>query len=75
MGSPSASFVLGFTPCRSRRRAKGEGGVTRTPAADELNQLQRLIDYGVITGHDHRRPTSCRWRSRRARASRATSTS
>jgi mono/diheme cytochrome c family protein len=50
MGSPSNAFVLGFTPLQIARRKDGEGGVYETPAADELSQLQRLIDYGVITG-------------------------
>lgn len=52
MGAPSASFVLGFTPLQISRRKKGEGGVIEPSAADEVTQLQRLIDYGVITGID-----------------------
>ncbi len=55
MGSNSASFILGFRPVQIRRRAAGEGGTLpepgqSPPGADELTQLQRLIDYGVITG-------------------------
>lgn len=50
MGSPSQSFVLGFTPLQLKRRPVGQGGVIDPAAADELTQLQRLIDYGVITG-------------------------
>jgi mono/diheme cytochrome c family protein len=50
MGSPSASFVLGFTPLQVARRADGEGGVYEPASGDELTQVQRLIDYGVITG-------------------------
>ncbi len=50
MGAPNKSFVLGFLPLQLRRRAPGEGGVIEPAARDELNQLQRLIDYGVITG-------------------------
>jgi mono/diheme cytochrome c family protein len=50
MGSPSASFVLGFTPLQVARRATGTGGVIEDAAGDELTQLQRLIDYGVISG-------------------------
>ena len=50
MGSPMADFVLGFTPLQIRRRAKGEAGAYEASGPDELNQLQRLIDYGVITG-------------------------
>lgn len=52
MGSPSESFVLGFTPLQINRRPVGEGGTTFETGPDELTQLQRLIDYGVITGID-----------------------
>jgi mono/diheme cytochrome c family protein len=50
MGSPSSSFVLGFTPLQIKRRPLGEGGVFEPAGADELNQLERLIELGVITG-------------------------
>jgi hypothetical protein len=50
MGSPMGNFVLGFTPLQIRRRPHGEAGVYEESGPDELNQLQRLIDYGVITG-------------------------
>jgi len=50
MGSPSQSFVLGFTPLQVARRPDGEGGIYEPAAGDELTQVQRLIDYGVITG-------------------------
>jgi mono/diheme cytochrome c family protein len=50
MGSPSQSFVLGFTPLQVARRATGEGGTYEAASADELTQLQRMIDYGVISG-------------------------
>jgi mono/diheme cytochrome c family protein len=50
MGSPTGNYVLGFTPLQLNRRAKGEGGVRDTPGADEMTQLQRFIDYGLITG-------------------------
>jgi mono/diheme cytochrome c family protein len=50
MGSPMADFVLGFTPVQIRRRPKGEAGAYEESGPDELSQLQRLIDYGVITG-------------------------
>jgi mono/diheme cytochrome c family protein len=52
MGSPSQSFVLGFTPLEIDRRPLGVGGTIEETGADELTQLQRLIDYGVITGID-----------------------
>jgi mono/diheme cytochrome c family protein len=50
MGSPMQNFVLGFIPLQIHRRPLGEGGVVEPAERDELNQLQRLIDYGVITG-------------------------
>jgi mono/diheme cytochrome c family protein len=50
MGSPSQSFILGFTPLQVARRETGTGGVYEPASGDELTQLQRLIDYGVITG-------------------------
>jgi mono/diheme cytochrome c family protein len=50
LGSPSQSFVAGFTPLQIARRANGEGGVYEPASGDDLTQLQRLIDYGVITG-------------------------
>lgn len=49
-GSPMANFVLGFLPVQIRRRPSGEAGVYEEVKTDELNQLQRLIDYGVISG-------------------------
>ncbi len=49
-GSPSASFVLGFRPVQIARRATGTGGVYEAAVGDELTQLQRFIDYGIITG-------------------------
>jgi len=49
-GSSNGDFILGFTPLQINRRPLGEGGVYEQPAADELTQLQRLIDLGVITG-------------------------
>jgi mono/diheme cytochrome c family protein len=50
MGSASRSFVLGFLPVQINRRPKGTGGVIEDTSPDELTQLQRLIDYGVVTG-------------------------
>ncbi len=50
MGSGNHSFILGFTPWHVDRRRAGEGGVFEDPHEDELDQLQRLIDYGVIEG-------------------------
>ncbi|HEY6477649.1 MAG TPA: hypothetical protein VI456_13795 [Polyangia bacterium] len=50
MGSPSQSFILGFTPLQVSRRPNGTGGIYEAATGDELTQLQRLIDYGVISG-------------------------
>jgi hypothetical protein len=50
MGSSSHSYILGFTPWQADRRAKGEGGIYEDPNDDELTQLQRFIDYGVVSG-------------------------
>lgn len=44
------AFVLGFTPLQLRRRAGDDGGVYEHAVGDELTQLQRLIDYGVVSG-------------------------
>ena len=50
MGSPTKDFVLGFFPLQVARRANEEGGTYEPTGEDELTQLQRLIDYGVIAG-------------------------
>jgi mono/diheme cytochrome c family protein len=50
MGSPTGNFVLGFTPLQLNRRVGGAGGVSATPGADEMTQVQRFIDYGLLTG-------------------------
>jgi hypothetical protein len=52
MGSPSAAFVLGFTPLQIARRPLGDGGTIEPAGLDELTQLQRFIDDGLITGID-----------------------
>jgi hypothetical protein len=49
MGSSSHSFILGFNQYQADRRAGSEGGVFDAPAGDdELSQLSRLIEYGVL---------------------------
>jgi mono/diheme cytochrome c family protein len=48
MGSPSAVFVLGFTPLQVATKAPGHSGVIEPAMGDELTQLQRLIDYGIV---------------------------
>ena len=50
MGSVSQSFVLGFTPLQLARRPNGVGGLYEPAMGDELTQLERLIDYGVVSG-------------------------
>ena len=50
LGSASKNFVLGFQPLQIARRNAGEGGVIDVPGSDELNQVSRLTNYGVITG-------------------------
>ena len=49
LGSPSKSFILGFTPLQVNTLPMGESGVITRYGPDELNQLQRLIDYGIVT--------------------------
>jgi mono/diheme cytochrome c family protein len=43
-------FVLGFNPLQLLRRQGDDGGVYEHGLGDELSQLQRLIDYGVVSG-------------------------
>ncbi|HXX70450.1 MAG TPA: hypothetical protein VEK07_24930 [Polyangiaceae bacterium] len=52
MGSPSESFVLGFTPLQINRMPTGTHGVIEEAGPDELTQLQRFIDAGIVTGLD-----------------------
>ena len=52
MGSPSQAFVLGFTPLQINRRPTGSGGTIEATGSDELTQLQRFIDAGILTGID-----------------------
>ncbi len=57
MGSSSHSFILGFNQYQADRRPAQHGGVFDAPAgADELSQLQRLIDYGVVVDATRPRP-------------------
>lgn len=50
MGAINGSFVIGLSPMQLRARPKGQGGVIEEVGADEMNQLQRFIDYGLISG-------------------------
>jgi mono/diheme cytochrome c family protein len=51
-GSPSRDFVLGFTPLQINRQTTGFHGVLEDAGPDELTQLQRFMDYGIVTGID-----------------------
>lgn len=50
MGAPNASFILGFTPLQLHRQRLHEQGVIEPAGPDELNQLERLIGYGLFSG-------------------------
>lgn len=50
MGSNNHSYILGFSPWQVDRRPLGEGGVYDAPNPDELDQLKRFIEYGIISG-------------------------
>ncbi|HEU5075409.1 MAG TPA: hypothetical protein VFU02_14560 [Polyangiaceae bacterium] len=50
MGSNNRSYILGFNPWQVDRRPAGEGGIYEDPTEDELSQLARLIEYGVVSG-------------------------
>lgn len=50
MGSPMANFVLGFLPVQIARRQDGAPGSYEPTGPDEMTQMQRFIDYGVVTG-------------------------
>jgi mono/diheme cytochrome c family protein len=52
MGSATGTFSLGFLPLQINRHPTGESGVIEPAGPDELTQLQRFIDYGIITGMD-----------------------
>lgn len=42
-------YVLGFSPIQLNRRSLGEAGRDREVSSEELNQVQRLIEYGVLS--------------------------
>ncbi len=52
LGSVSRSYVLGFSPVQINRRPTGQGGTIEPTGPDEATQLQRFIDYGLVTGID-----------------------
>jgi mono/diheme cytochrome c family protein len=61
MGSPSQSFVLGFTPLQLNTRPCSpeqiandghcDAGQVEPAEGDELTQVERLTSYGVISGY------------------------
>jgi mono/diheme cytochrome c family protein len=50
MGSPTNNFVLGFFPLQILRRENDIGAEFEPTGPDEATQLQRFLDYGLITG-------------------------
>lgn len=50
MGSSNSNFIIGFTPLQINRQKVGDQGVYESASKDELGQLQRFIDIGLITG-------------------------
>ncbi len=50
MGSPGKNFLLGFDPLQINKRPWGGAGRLEVPAAHDLDQVQRFIDYGLISG-------------------------
>jgi mono/diheme cytochrome c family protein len=63
MGGENQSFVLGFSPLQLNSRECDEatlevngvceGGILELNVGDQLTQLQRFVDYGLITDYDH----------------------
>lgn len=50
MGAESGDYVLGFTPYQINRRPLGEGGSYEASGDDDLTQVERLIEYGIVAG-------------------------
>jgi hypothetical protein len=48
MGAPTGDYNLGFTPLQINRRRLGEAGREFPSGADEANQVERLIQYGIL---------------------------
>jgi mono/diheme cytochrome c family protein len=47
-GSLAENFILGFTPVQLKRPAPGEGGLYNDVLPDERDQLERLIEKGIV---------------------------
>ncbi|MBX3016534.1 MAG: hypothetical protein KF767_01495 [Bdellovibrionaceae bacterium] len=50
VGSPSKNFILGFQPLQINKRAFGEAGRLDPALSSDLSQVQRFLEYGVISG-------------------------
>ncbi len=48
MGSSTQNFVLGFTPLQINKRGLDNGGRLDPVREDDLNQVARFIDYGIL---------------------------
>lgn len=49
-GSPGRNFVLGFTPLQINKRPLGGGGRIDPARPHDLDQVQRFISYGLLSG-------------------------
>ena len=68
MGSPSQSFVLGFTPLQVARRPAGTSGIYEDPAGEELTQAAAPSSITGSSQASTLRATCSRSSSRRGRA-------
>lgn len=50
MGSPMKNFILGFTPLQLNKRPFGMGGRTEPAREHDLDQVDRFLSYGLLTG-------------------------
>ncbi len=51
-GAANDSFVLGFTPLQLNRRDLGEAARDQVVGKDELSQVSRFVEYGLLTPKD-----------------------
>jgi len=47
-GSSMQNFILGFTPLQINKRGLDDGGRDEAVRVDDLNQVQRFIEYGYL---------------------------
>jgi hypothetical protein len=50
MGSTGQNFVLGFQPLQINKRPLGGAGRLEAPSQSDLDQVERFISYGLLTG-------------------------